>query len=230
MKVSVVIPAAGQGKRMKADKNKQFLLLDGMPILAHTIDKFEQVDLIEEIIVVAQKDEIDYCKNKIIDEYNFTKVNKIITGGATRQESVYNGLQAVSQDTDYILTHDGARPLLTTELIRHIITKVKQYKAVLTAVPVKDTIKVVNQDEMVINTPDRSKLVAVQTPQAFVKDLIIKAYQQAAKNNIVGTDSASLVENLGKSVKVIRGSYENIKVTTPEDLEVAEKIVIRRKE
>ncbi|GAB6099821.1 2-C-methyl-D-erythritol 4-phosphate cytidylyltransferase [Halanaerocella petrolearia] len=228
MKLSVVIPAAGQGKRMKAERNKQFLLLDNKPILAHTISKFQHLDLIDEIIIVAKEEETKYCEREIIDKYDFTKVSQIVIGGATRQESVYNGLEAIDQDTDYVLIHDGARPLLTTELIQNIITEVVKYNAVLAGVPVKDTIKVV-QDEMVINTPDRSKLVAVQTPQSFAKGLVLRAYEKAIEEEVLGTDSASLVERLDKQVKVVRGSYENLKVTTPEDLEFAEKIIARRK-
>ncbi|GAB6139205.1 2-C-methyl-D-erythritol 4-phosphate cytidylyltransferase [Halanaerobaculum tunisiense] len=227
MKISVVIPAAGQGKRMRVETNKQFLLLKEKPILAHTISKFQAVDLVDEIIVVGQEEEINYCQTEVIDKYNLSKVNQVVTGGATRQESVYNGLQAVSADSNFVLIHDGARPLLTTELIGNIITEVTEYQAVLAGVAVKNTIKVV-QDEMVVNTPDRSRLVAVQTPQAFTYDLVLEAYEQAIADGVVGTDSSSLVERLDKQVKVVRGSYENLKVTTPEDLEFAEKILARK--
>lgn len=228
MKVSVVIPAAGQGKRMKAEKNKQFLLLDEKPILAHTIAKFED-SKVDEIIVVAKEDELDYCRNEIIKKYKFNKVDKVVVGGDTRQESVYNGLQKVSADSDFVLIHDGARPLLTAELINNIITGVKKYQAVAVGVPVKDTIKVVNQQSLIINTPNRSKLVAIQTPQAFSYGIILKAYKQAIKDDFIGTDSASLVERLGQTVKVIRGSDDNLKITTPKDLEFAKAILAGRK-
>lgn len=228
MKVSVVIPAAGQGKRMKANKNKQFLLLNDKPILAHTIDIFEGRADIDEIIVVAQADEIDYCQSEIIHKYNFNKVSKIIEGGRTRQESVYNGLKAVSEKADFILIHDGARPLLTNELIKHIITEVEKYQAVAIGVPVKDTIKIINRDKVIIDTPTRDNLIAIQTPQAFKRNLILQAYQKAFDDDYLGTDSSSLVERLNKEVKVIEGSYENLKITTSEDLEFAERIISRR--
>ncbi|MGM0501916.1 MAG: 2-C-methyl-D-erythritol 4-phosphate cytidylyltransferase [Bacillota bacterium] len=228
MGLSVVIPAAGQGKRMKTEKNKQFLMLDDKEVLAHTISKFENSNLVDEIIVVARADEISYCENKVVQNYDFTKVVKVIAGGSTRQESVYNGLQEVAESSDFILIHDGVRPFITGQLIEKVVAEVKEYEAAAVGVSVKDTIKVINSDTMIINTPDRSKLVAIQTPQAFKKDLIMDAYQQAVEDGFVGTDSSSLVERLDKTVKLIEGSYENIKLTTPEDLELGEIILSRR--
>ncbi len=227
MKVSVIIPAAGQGKRMRAGKNKQFLSLNGKPILVHTITCF-QMDEIEEIILVVKEGEEDYCKG-LIQEYDLKRVTKLVLGGESRQESVYNGLKEVGNDMDFVLVHDGARPLLTKSLIRNIITEVREYKAVALGVKVKDTIKLVSEEEMIISTPNRDKLVAIQTPQAFSKDLILEAYNQAQNDGFIGTDSASLVERLEEKVKVISGSYENLKITTPEDLEFATKILARRK-
>ncbi|MCK8827989.1 2-C-methyl-D-erythritol 4-phosphate cytidylyltransferase [Natroniella acetigena] len=225
MKVSVVIPAAGQGKRMKAAKNKQFLLLDERPIIAHTVDKFNS-EQVGEIILVVRKEEREYCQ-EIIEKYQL-KVDKLIIGGKTRQESVYNGLQKVATESESVLIHDGARPLLKKGLIQHIIKEVsKGYQAVVVGVPVKNTIKVINREQMVVNTPERSRLVAIQTPQAFKKDLILEAYTTAMQEGYIGTDSASLVERLNRPVKVIEGSYQNLKITTPEDLEFAEKILVR---
>ena len=229
MKVSVVIPAAGQGKRMKTEKNKQFLKLKDKEIVAHTIDKFESETVVNDIIVVARKEEIDYCQEKIVNNYDFKKVSQVIAGGATRQDSVYNGLQAVDADSDYVLVHDGARPFITSELINKVVKRVKKYNAAAVGVPVKDTIKVINSDNMIINTPDRSKLVAIQTPQAFDKDLILTAYHRAIEEGFIGTDSASLVERMEQTVKLVKGSYENIKITTPEDLEFGARILARRK-
>ena len=229
MKLSVVIPAAGKGKRMKAEKNKQFLKLNGKEVLAHTVEKFEKNNLIDEIIIVAKEDEIDYCKDNIVKKYNLNKVLKVTAGGLTRQESVYNGLQEISSSSDFVLIHDGARPFINQELINKVVEKVKQYDAVAVGVPVKDTIKVINSDKMIINTPERSKLVAIQTPQLFERELIIRAYQQAIEEDFIGTDSASLVERLNRSVKLVEGSYENIKITTPEDLEFGKRVLMGRK-
>ncbi|MBM7557859.1 2-C-methyl-D-erythritol 4-phosphate cytidylyltransferase [Halanaerobacter jeridensis] len=229
MKLSVVIPAAGQGKRMKTEKNKQFLMLNDKEILAHTLNKFESASVVDEVIIVAREEEIDYCKNKLVDNYDFGKVTKVIAGGETRQESVYNGLQAVKSTSNYVLIHDGARPFITAELINKVITAAEKYDAAAVGVPVKDTIKVINSDNMIINTPDRSKLVAIQTPQVFDKELITEAYQNALADDFIGTDSASLVERINQTVKLVQGSYENIKITTPEDLEFGERILARRK-
>ncbi|TDX49312.1 2-C-methyl-D-erythritol 4-phosphate cytidylyltransferase [Orenia marismortui] len=228
MKLSVVIPAAGQGRRMGADKNKQFLLLNGKPILAHTISKFQNCSYINEIIIVAKNQEISYCQKEIVDKYDFDKVKKLIIGGKTRQKSVYNGIKEVSADSNFVLIHDGARPLLTNQIIENIITEVVNYQAVAVGVAVKDTIKIVNQDKYIMDTPKRDNLIAIQTPQCFSKTIILDAYQKAFKENFIGTDSSSLVERLGQRVKVIEGSYENLKITTPEDLQFAERILFRR--
>ncbi|MGM0369533.1 MAG: 2-C-methyl-D-erythritol 4-phosphate cytidylyltransferase [Bacillota bacterium] len=229
MKTSVIIPAAGQGKRMKTEKNKQFLMLEDKEILAHTINKFEQEATVNEIIVVCRAEEVDYCKNNIVDNDSLDKSLKVVVGGKTRQESVYNGLQEVDSASGSVLIHDGARPFVKSNLIKKVITKLQKYDAVAVGVPVKDTIKVVNSDSMIINTPDRSKLVAIQTPQVFRKDLILDAYQRAHDDGFIGTDSSSLVERIDKKVKFVKGSYENIKITTPEDLEFGKRILAGRK-
>ncbi|SKA01488.1 2-C-methyl-D-erythritol 4-phosphate cytidylyltransferase [Selenihalanaerobacter shriftii] len=226
--IVAVIPAAGQGRRMGSDLNKQYLSLADKPIVAHTIEKFQEFEQIKDIIVIAREDEIAYCQHEVIDKYKFDKVSQVIKGGQTRQESVYNGLQAVDS-AEYVLIHDGARPLLTKELLECTIRELKDYGAVGVAVPVKDTIKMIDNEKFVDKTPDRSKLWAIQTPQAFSYNLILEAYEEAKNEGFVGTDSSMLVERLGKKVKLIHGSYENLKVTTPEDLMIAETIIKGRR-
>ncbi len=225
MKVSAVIPAAGKGKRMQTKISKQFLKLKGKEILARTLEKLE-LDLINEIILVTAKEDVEYCQKEIVEKYNLSKVKKVVAGGKNRQNSVYNGLKEVSEDSNIVMVHDGVRPFVNREMIESSIKELENYEAVAVGVSVKDTIKVTNKDNIIINTPDRSKLVAVHTPQVFKKDLILKAYQQAFADNYVGTDSASLVEKMNKAVKVIKSSYKNIKITTPEDFLIAEKIII----
>ncbi|MTI66507.1 MAG: 2-C-methyl-D-erythritol 4-phosphate cytidylyltransferase [Firmicutes bacterium] len=223
-RVSVVIPAAGMGKRMKSKKNKQYLLLQGKPVLAHTINKFNKCKLIDEIIVVTRENEIEYCKENIVKKYDFNKVSKVIKGGKERFHSVYNGLKSVDENTDILLIHDGARPFITGKTIEKCIVNVNEYKACILGVPVKDTIKEVNEDKSIINTPDRSRLWAVQTPQCFEYDLILNAYNSDInKENI--TDDSMLLERLGYEVKIILGDYNNIKLTTPEDMEFAKAIL-----
>lgn len=225
MKVSAVIPAAGKGKRMQTETNKQFLTLKGKEILARTLEKLE-LDTIDEIIVVTGKEDVAYCQKEIIEKYNFSKVKKVVAGGKTRQASVYNGLKEVAKDSDVVMIHDGVRPFVNQEMIENSIKELENYEAVAVGVSVKDTIKVTNKDNIIINTPDRSKLVAVHTPQVFKKELILKAYQEAFADNYIGTDSASLVEKMNKAVKLVKSSYKNIKITTPEDLLLAEKFIM----
>lgn len=225
--ISVVIAAAGLGKRMKADINKQFLLLDGKPIVAHTIAQFEKNESIDEIIVVVKEDELEYCKSEVVEKYCFKKIEALVGGGAERQESVYNGLKSCSGDTDIVLIHDGVRPFITSSEIDNLIEETLAHDACVTGVRVKDTIKIVDARGVITETPDRSTLWAVHTPQSFSYRLILEAHKKAVMQGFQATDDSSLVENLGREVKMIEGSYDNIKITTPEDLFVAENILKR---
>lgn len=230
MKVSAIIPAAGQSRRMGLGTNKQFLTLGGKPVLAHTLAVFENCLAVQEIIVVAAPGEEEYCSQEIVRKYNFSKVFQVITGGRERQDSVYQGILALSSDTDLVVVHDGARLFLTAELIEESINHCQETGAAIVAVPVKDTIKIVNEEHTVENTPPRNILWAVQTPQTFSYSLLKKAHQEAKLDGFLGTDDASLVERLGGQVRVVLGSYENLKITTPEDLIIGEAILRRRLE
>lgn len=222
---TVIIAAAGTGSRMKAGMNKQFIPLLGRPMLAYTLEVFQSNDYIESIILVAGKDELLYCKEHIIDSYGITKADKLVEGGSTRQESVYNGLAEVSSKCDIVLVHDGARPIVKQELIRKCIDGAKLYGAVSAGVHIKETVKIVDGDNYVEYTPERENVWVTQTPQAFRRELLKKAHDNAVKQGVTGTDDAYLVELLGHKVKMIEGYYENIKVTTPEDLITAETIL-----
>jgi 2-C-methyl-D-erythritol 4-phosphate cytidylyltransferase len=222
--VSVIIAAAGMSNRMGSKMNKQFIAIDGKPILAHTIEKFEHSRFIDEIIIVSKEEEIEYCRKEIIKKYKFNKVANVIRGGKERQDSVYNGILALNEKSNIVLIHDGARPFVKNENIEDGIKGVIKDGACVIGVPVKDTIKVISTDEIIDNTPRRSMLWAAQTPQCFFKDLIIRGYEKAIEDNFLGTDDSSIVERLGYDVKMIMGSYENIKITTPEDLILAESL------
>jgi len=226
MSTGVIIPAAGQGKRMRNSINKQYLTLYDRPVLAHTIDLFNNYPGITQIVVVVAEEEIDYCQAKIIDKY-FDKSIKLVAGGKTRRHSVFEGLKAFSPATDYILVHDGSRPLLPEHLIGRVIKAVKEYHALAVGVELKDTIKKRNSEGYITETLTRDEFVSIQTPQAFDYQIIMKAHQEIA-SEVPVTDDASLVEAIGISVKVISGSYENIKITTPMDLLVAETILKKR--
>ena len=220
-KIAAIILAAGQGKRMKSKIQKQYLLLKEKPVLYYSIRAFEQSS-VDTIVLVTGKEEMLYCKEEIIKRYNFQKIDYITEGGRERCHSVYKGLQALPKDIEYVLIHDGARPFVTKQMIEGTITAVKEYKACVVGMPVKDTIKITNTDQFSIQTPERQYVWAVQPPQAFSFELVWKAYSMLMEKEILVTDDAMVVETfLHYPVKLIEGSYKNIKITTPEDLIVA---------
>lgn len=223
--VTAIIVAGGKGKRMGQPINKQFIKIQGKEILARTIEVFQNMDEIDEIVVVCAEDEMEYCRKNIMLEYGFSKVAKIVPGGVERQDSVRNGLYNCKSDTNIVVIHDGARPFVTSEIISDSIRCAREYGACTAAVPVKDTIKIVDMEKYSVNTPHREELYAVQTPQTFKYELIMEAHKKAGKMNILATDDTALVENTGHKVKIIDGSYINIKITTQEDLLYADLIL-----
>ena len=223
-KAFALIPAAGMGKRMGASINKQYLQLDGLPIVARTISVFEDSPLIEAIYLVIPADEIPYCREHVVAACGFRKVVEIVPGGRERQNSVMNGLNAMRKnvaDDDVVLIHDGVRPLITPQLLRESIEVARNCDGALVAVPAKDTIKVA-RDGIIIDTPLREMLWQAQTPQSFRFATIYAAHRAAELEGFTGTDDASLVERRGGVVRIVRGDYRNIKITTPEDLILAE--------
>lgn len=224
---SVIIVAAGAGRRMNLHINKQYIKLDEKEMITHTIDVFYNNKNIDEIIVCIKEEEEYFFVNEIVDKYNFENI-KIAYGGKERQDSIYNGLKKVDQNCDIVLIHDGARPFVSHHIINESIKVAKEKQAAVVGVPVRDTVKVV-EDGIVKHTPQRSTLWSAQTPQTFKYDLIMKAYEEAYKHNYYGTDDSMLVEFIGQSVSMVMGSYENIKITNPEDINVAEQILELRK-
>ncbi len=219
--ITAIILAAGRGKRMNSSINKVFMLLNKQPILLHSILSFSKCPRVNHLIVVAAPDEAIYVESMLRSREEI-KSWQVIIGGSERQYSIANALKVLPSDTKLVLVHDGARPLVTTQCIDDVIQGAIQYKAAVVAVPVKDTIKTVNKYSMVTGTPDRHTLWSIQTPQGFDAQLLKQAYDCAAQEDYLGTDDASLVERLGTEVKIVVGNYENIKVTTPEDLMIAE--------
>ena len=219
-----LIPAAGMGRRMGASINKQYLQLNNMPIVARTLSIFEQSRLIDAIYLVIPEEEIAYCQRYVVDACGFRKIAAIVPGGRERQNSVINGLKEMREyvaDDDIILIHDGVRPLITENLLRESIRIAAIHDGALVAVPVKDTIKIV-QDGIVSDTPRREGLWQAQTPQSFRYRKILDAHLSAEADGFCGTDDASLIERTGGKVHIIEGDYRNIKLTTPEDLILAE--------
>lgn len=229
-RIAAIVVAAGKSLRMRPYKNKQYIVIDNRPLLAHTLEVFERVSMIDSIMLVVAKDDMDYCRNNVINKYGIKKVIDIVPGGRERQHSMSNGLKALEGTCDIIVTHDGARPLVTPGIIEESIRQAYMYGAAACAVPVKDTIKVVDSDCFTADTPDRSKLFAVQTPQTFRYNLLLKAHISALEENFLGTDDTTLVERIGTRVKLFEGNYDNIKVTTPEDLYTVESILKYRKD
>ena len=226
---TAIIVAGGKGTRMGLEIKKQYVLLEGKEVLAHTIEKFEQVEEIEEIIVVVSREEIEFVEQEICKKYGFNKVHKVVAGGKERQDSVYEGLKQAG-NAKYVLIHDGARPFVKGSMIKKIVEEVKEKKACVVGVRVKDTIKECqDQTQKVTSTLKREKLWSVQTPQAFEKELLQKAYQFAKEKNIVGTDDSSLVEKMGQEVFMVQGDYLNLKITTKEDLLFAKEILKMQK-
>ncbi len=222
MKRVAIVPAAGMGRRMGASINKQYLLLDGKPILAHTLELFQKADFIDEIFVVVPSEEIEYCRINVVEKYGITKVRQIVAGGAERQNSVLNGLRALDcHDEDLVLIHDGVRPFVPLSAVRRSIEMAIEHDGALVAVPVKDTVKIVT-DAFVTSTPARKSLWLAQTPQTFRYRIIRAAHELAEAEGFTGTDDASLLERTGKKVHVVIGDYRNIKITTPEDLILAQ--------
>lgn len=222
MNTTALIPAAGMGRRMGASINKQYLELAGRPILAHTLALFENSPDIDRIIVISPQEEIPFCREQVVSRYGFRKVHDIVAGGAERQDSVRNGLCALSDahGDDIILVHDGVRPFMPAALLPEVIATAHQVGGCVVGVPVKDTVKEVS-DHRVVGTPARERLWLAQTPQAFPFSILRRAHDRALTENFRGTDDASLVEHLGLPVAMVQGSYRNIKITTPEDLALA---------
>ena len=221
MKVEALIVSAGKGHRFIEGKKKQFHLLAEKPILAHTIDKFETCPLIHSILLVVGQEDMDYCLKEIIEKYQYKKVSQIVPGGKRRQDSVRNGIEVLSKDAEIVVIHDGVRPFVTKEMIEDSIRSAIRFGAVVLAMPVKETIKMVQPDGTVLKTLDRESLWQIQTPQTFQVNVIKEAYHKATEDGFAGTDDASLVERLGIKVHILPGSYTNIKITTPEDLILA---------
>ncbi|MGL4361997.1 MAG: 2-C-methyl-D-erythritol 4-phosphate cytidylyltransferase [Cellulosilyticaceae bacterium] len=225
MKIDAIIVAGGSGKRMGTAVKKQYIKLKDKEVLAHTVEIFENHPDINAIIVVVGKDDCEYVEELLKNQYGYKKIQAVVAGGAERQDSVYNGIEYISKCATHVLVHDGARPFLNKQTIDQIKEKMQTVDACVVGVPVKDTIKCVTNQKTIESTPEREKLWSIQTPQTFKRELIIEAYRNAKHNKVCGTDDSMLVESIGETVHVICGDYNNIKITTIEDLVFAEAIM-----
>lgn len=229
IRATAIVLAAGQGKRMQSEIPKQYLPLCGKPVIYYSLKAFED-SAIDDIVLVAGKGEEAFCQKEILEKYGFGKVRAVVAGGKERYASVINGIQAINWDCGYIFIHDGARPLISGEIIERAYREVRQAKACVVGMPVKDTIKIADENGCVADTPARSLVWQIQTPQVFERGLITCAYEKLLREEdtlsakgIAVTDDAMVVEYFMKTpVKLVQGSYENMKITTPEDLKIAE--------
>lgn len=225
MKNVAIIAAGGSGRRMGAEISKQYLQLSGVPILTQTLRKFEEAVTISNAILVVPYDDIEYVEREIVDKYRISKVTDIIAGGKERQDSVRNGLEFIGSDSEIVIIHDGVRPFIASKLIDITVKMAAEEGAVTLGVPVKDTIKSIDGMSVVKETLTRNALWFTQTPQAFRSEIIKKAYKQAYESNYLGTDDSCLVERIGVKVRMITGSYDNIKITTQDDLIIGEALL-----
>ncbi len=224
-----VIPAAGAGVRMGGERPKQFLELEGRPLLAVTLARFQAVASVGSMVVVVPADEIEFCRREIVARYNLDKVDQVVAGGERRQDSVRRGIEATGGRFDLVLIHDGVRPLVQPELVERVIGAGRRHGAAIAALPTKETVKEVDSEGLVVRTYDRHRVWLVQTPQVFRYEDIRRAHQKAFREGWTGlTDDALLTERMGISVAVVEGSEDNIKITTPYDLELATFLLRRR--
>lgn len=227
---TAIVLSAGQGKRMGTSVQKRYIELQGKPIIYYTLSVFQKSEIIDDIILVVGKDQLKYVQEEIVRKYHFTKVKTVVEGGHERYASVWQGLKAREYDKyyeniqdGYVFIHDGARPFVDEEMLERAYDTVRKYKACVAGVPSKDTIKLINEEQFAVTTPEREYVWAVQTPQVFEKTLIFEAYARLMEEECVHvTDDAMVVEQMMRlPVKLFEGSYENIKITTPEDLDIA---------
>jgi len=227
MTIAAIIVAAGKGLRMNKDVPKQYLALEGRPILGHTLLVFDTCNRIDEVFVVIPAEDFDFCRQNVITPLNLQKRIRLVSGGDRRQDSVYNGLKALDQKTDLVVIHDGVRPFVKSGELEACIDGAIQFGACILGIPASDTLKRVDGAGIIGETLARDNIWLVQTPQAFKYDLILKAHKAARRDGVSGTDDAFLAERLGIEVRIITGNKDNIKITTREDLAVAQALLAK---
>lgn len=220
-----VVLAAGQGKRMGTAIQKQYIELNGKPLIYYALRTFQESEIIDEMVLVVGSGQVSYAEHEIVEKYGFSKVGAIVEGGKERYDSVWQGLKAVASDEEdsYIFIHDGARPFVDSAILKRGYETVERFRACVAGMPSKDTVKVVDEEGFAVNTPDRKYVWAIQTPQVFEKGLIVEAYSRllTGEHQDVTDDAMAVERMMNVPVKMFEGSYQNVKITTPEDLEIA---------
>ena len=223
-----LVPAAGRGLRIGGPVPKQFLALGGQPLIVHTLRVLQASAVVDEIVLAVPETEIDYCRTQIVAAHRFTKVANVVSGGKERQDSVRHALEATDPGVSIVLVHDAVRPFVTAQMVDAVVGSAHKTGAAIVALPMRDTVKQVGEDRVIERTIDRRPLWLAQTPQAFRRDWLLDAHRKAQTEGIHATDDAYLIEWFGHAVSVVEGSGENIKVTRPEDLVIAEAILASR--
>ncbi len=222
---AAIVLAAGQGKRMGASVQKQYIELEGKPLIYYALNTFQKSEIIDTILLVVGKGQVSYAKDEIVRKYEFSKVNAVVEGGEERYDSVWQGLKAIDKERgiSYIFIHDGARPFVNEEMLRRGYDCAERFRACVAGMPSKDTVKLADKNDFAVSTPERKYVWTIQTPQIFEKDLIVDAYSKlmGEEHSDVTDDAMAVERTMGVPVKMFRGSYENIKITTPEDLSIA---------
>lgn len=227
--VAAVVPAGGSGTRMGNEVPKQFLQLGGVPLLIHALRVFESSRTITEIVVVVPQDEVTYCQQELLPQFALSKVSTVTAGGVRRQDSVWNGLQAVDERTKIVVVHDAVRPFVTSAMVEQVVERAGTNGAAIAAIPLHDTVKRAAPDGTIETTLDRQRLWSAQTPQAFKLELLLEAHRSSRQSGVEATDDAFLVEQIGHRVAIVNGSPDNIKITRPEDLVMGEAILAARR-
>ncbi|THJ23534.1 MAG: 2-C-methyl-D-erythritol 4-phosphate cytidylyltransferase [Nitrospira sp. CG24E] len=227
--VVALVPAAGRGLRMGGSVPKQFLSIGGEPLIVQSLRVLQAASVIDQVVLAVPSADIDYCEREIVARHRFTKVTRVVAGGAERQDSVRCALAQIPSDTEIVLIHDAVRPFVTQRMVEEVVAAARKEGAAIIALPMRDTVKQVRKDGMIERTVDRSPLWLAQTPQAFRRDWIETAHRKGQIEGVQATDDSFLVEWLGHSVAVVEGSGENIKVTRPEDMVIGEAILAARK-
>jgi len=224
-KIYAIVVAAGKGERMASDVAKQYILLCGKPVILYSLEIFDSIDAIDGIVLVVAACDVSYVCESLLTKHTLKKKVSVVIGGFNRQQSVLNGLNSIPHDADFVVIHDGVRPLITEQIVSNGIDEAANHGAVAVGVPVKDTIKIVDSQNFISSTPMRDELWIVQTPQIFRYETIFAAHKKALEDGFIGTDDSILAERSGVSVKMIKGSYRNIKITTSEDLILAQELI-----
>ena len=227
--VAAVVPAGGSGMRMGNDVPKQFLQLGGVPLLIHALRVLESSWTIAEIVVVVPRDAVTYCQQELLPQFALSKVSTVTAGGVRRQDSVWNGLQAVDERTKIVVVHDAVRPFVTGAMVEEVVEGARKQGAAIAAIPLHDTVKRAAPDGTIETTLDRQRLWSAQTPQAFKLELLLEAHRSSRQSGVEATDDAFLVEQIGHHVAIVHGSPDNIKITRPEDLVMGEAILAARR-